>query len=139
MARAAAQDGDAGKAASELRALLAEAPENAPWAGVVRSALTQIALGPEGQMPKIDPSAMAGASPEQRLGAIRSMVQGLETRLHEAPKDLGGQLRLMRAWTMLGEGAKARAAADSAKAAFADDPQALQRIDDLMLGLGLEG
>jgi cytochrome c-type biogenesis protein CcmH len=57
--------------------------------------------------------------------------------LKETPGDLGGQLRLVRAWAMLGDADRAKAAAASARAALKDDAAAVRRIDDLMLGLGL--
>ena len=73
------------------------------------------------------------------LQTIRGMVEGLAARLKDQPHDLGGQLRLMRAWAMLGDAAKAKAAAAAATGAFAGDDAALRRIDDLLLGLGLSG
>jgi hypothetical protein len=39
---------------------------------------------------------------------------------------------------MLGEAQRAKAAAASAKEAFARDDNALRRISDLLIGLGLE-
>jgi len=51
--------------------------------------------------------AMAALSPEQRQQAIRSMVEGLATRLQENPQDRAGWLRLANAWKVLGENGKA--------------------------------
>jgi cytochrome c-type biogenesis protein CcmH len=138
LGRAAEQDGDLAKAAAIYRQLLAEASPDAPYIRTVRDALAAAALGEEGQAPAVDPAALANVSPDQRLATIRGMVEGLGARLNEAPRDLGGQLRLVRAWTMLGEPDKAKAAADAAKTAFAGNPEALRRIADLLLGLGLE-
>jgi cytochrome c-type biogenesis protein CcmH len=81
---------------------------------------------------------LENVDPDERLATIRGMVEGLAARLKEKPRDLGGQLRLIRAWTMLGEPGKAKTAATDARAAFADDPAAQRRIADLLLGLGLE-
>jgi cytochrome c-type biogenesis protein CcmH len=97
-----------------------------------------MALGSEGQGPAVDPKALEGVSPDQRLATIRGMVEGLAARLNSAPGDLGGQLRLIRAWTMMGERDKALAQGKAARAAFSKDPNALRRIGDLLLGLGLE-
>jgi cytochrome c-type biogenesis protein CcmH len=138
LGRASEQDGDLPKAAAIYRLLLTEASPDAPYIRTVREALAAAALGEEGQAPAVDPAALENVSPDQRLATIRGMVEGLDARLKEAPRDLGGQLRLVRAWTMLGEPDRAKAAADAAKTAFADDPEALRRIADLLLGLGLE-
>jgi cytochrome c-type biogenesis protein CcmH len=138
LAQAAEQAGDRAKAADIYRALLTEASPGAPYIPTVRDALALVALGEEGQAPAVDPKALENVSPDQRLATIRGMVEGLGARLKEAPRDLGGQLRLVRAWTMLGEADRAKAAADAAKTAFADNPEALRRIADLLLGLGLE-
>jgi cytochrome c-type biogenesis protein CcmH len=138
LGRQAEQAGDAAKAADIYRGMLRDAPADAPWRGMVGQALAGTALGAEGQMPAIDPKALEGVSPDQRLATIRGMVEGLATRLNSTPDDLGGQLRLIRAWTMMGETDKARAQADAARSAFAGNPDALRRIGDLLLGLGLE-
>jgi cytochrome c-type biogenesis protein CcmH len=95
-------------------------------------------LGVEGQGPAVDPAALEKADPAQRLATIRGMVESLDARLKEQPQDLGGQLRLIRAWTMLGERDKAKEAAHGARLAFAGDQDALRRIADLLLGLELE-
>jgi cytochrome c-type biogenesis protein CcmH len=48
-------------------------------------------------------------------------------------------LRLVRSYMVLGERDKARAAVADARRALAGDPGKLQRLDDLVKGLGLEG
>jgi cytochrome c-type biogenesis protein CcmH len=139
LARAAEQDGNAAAAAAAYRALIGEAPAGAAGLPVVREALAEEALGPDGKMPAVDPKALAAVPAAKRLDTIRGMVEGLADRLKSAPRDIGGQLRLVRAWTMLGDKDKAKAAAAAATAAFADDADAKQRIADLLLGLGLAG
>lgn len=138
LGRQAEQAGDAAKAADIYRGMLRNAPPDAAWRGMVGQALAETALGVEGKMPAVDPKQLEGVSPEQRLATIRGMVDGLAARLNSTPDDLGGQLRLIRAWTMLGESDKARAQGKAARAAFANNPDALRRIGDLLLGLGLE-
>ncbi|HVV95133.1 MAG TPA: c-type cytochrome biogenesis protein CcmI [Hyphomicrobiales bacterium] len=139
LARAAAQDGDTAAAAAAYRSLIKDAPAGAAWLPVVRQALAEEALGADGKMPAVDPKVLAGVPADQRLARIHGMVEGLADRLKAAPRDLGGQLRLVRAWAMLGDRDKAKAAAAAANAAFADDAAAKQRIADLLLGLGLAG
>ncbi|BCJ90294.1 c-type cytochrome biogenesis protein CcmI [Terrihabitans soli] len=138
LAKQAEQAGDRKRAADIYRDLLKTAPPDASWRGSVAQALTEIALGEEGRGPAVDPKQLEGVSPDERLATIRGMVEGLAARLNSAPGDLGGQLRLIRAWTLLGEKDKALKQAEAAKAAFANNPEALNRIGDLLLGLGLE-
>ncbi len=85
LGRAADQSGDRAGAATIYRELVAEAPPNAPWIEVARQALAETALGEEGRAPAVDPQALAAATPENRLATIRSMVEGLEARLKDAP------------------------------------------------------
>ena len=139
LARAAEQAGQDGEASAAYRKLLADAPEGAPYVNLIRDALAQLALGEEGQGPTIDPGALESVAPEDRIATIRGMVDGLAVRLKDEPRDLGGQLRLIRAWTMLGERDRAREAANAARAVFDGDQDAQRRISDLMLALGLEG
>jgi cytochrome c-type biogenesis protein CcmH len=139
LAQAAEQEGDGQAAANLYRELLADAAPDAPWRDTVKRALASAALGSDGQMPVVDPQTLAGQSPEDRLATIRGMVEGLENRLKDAPADLPGQLRLIRAWSMLGDAGRARAALAVARGVFADEATALRRINDLALGLDLEG
>jgi cytochrome c-type biogenesis protein CcmH len=138
LARAEEQAGRSDAAADIYRDLIASAPEGAAWLDAAREALAETALGQEGRGPMVDAEALASATPEQRLATIRGMVEGLEERLNNAPRDLGGQLRLVRAWAMLGDASRAQSAARAARAAFEGDAGAVRRIDDLLLGLGLK-
>ena len=45
----------------------------------------------------------------------------------------------MRAYMVLGDRDKARAAADDARRALAGEPDKLRQLDELVKGLGLEG
>jgi cytochrome c-type biogenesis protein CcmH len=135
------QDGNHAAAAAEWRALLADAPPDAPWAGFVRAALARVA----GQ-----PSAAAGPTPQQmtaeenmpeaqREAMIRGMVQKLADKLHTDGSDLAGWLRLVRAYAVLGDQDKAKGAAADAKRALAGHPDDVRQIDDLVKSLGLSG
>ena len=70
---------------------------------------------------------------------IRGMLERLSERLHHDGSDVDGWLRLVRSYIVLGESDKARAAVADARRALAGDPTKLQRLDDLVKGLGLEG
>lgn len=138
---AAEQDGKRDEAATIWRALLAEAPAGAPWTGFVREALARAtgappeAGGPTGG----DIEAAAAMTEDQRSEMVRGMVNRLASRLHDNGADVEGWLRLVRAYVVLGDRDKARSAAADAKRALADRPEELQRIDDLVKGLGLKG
>ncbi|WP_026606393.1 c-type cytochrome biogenesis protein CcmI [Methylocapsa acidiphila] len=147
---AAEQDGDAASARRIWSALLAEAPADAPWARVLRE---RVAALPDGASPagadaetQAGPRASPGlaakieAMPEtERAGAIRGMVERLATRLAQNGQDLDGWLRLVRAYAVLNESDKARAAVSDAKRNLAADETAIGRIDALARELGLEG
>jgi cytochrome c-type biogenesis protein CcmH len=137
---AAEQDGKSEEAAAIWRSLLADAPVGAPWASFVRQELarasgTQAAPGPAAE----DVAAVAGMSDEQRLDMIRGMVARLADRLRSDAGDVEGWLRLVRAYTVLGDRDKARNAVTDAKRALGDRPDAVKRVDDLVKSLGLEG
>ena len=138
---AAEQDGNVVQARTMWRALLADAPTGAPWIKFVGDALARAggeqisASGPSAD----DVAASADMSEEARRGMIRGMVSRLAGRLRDNGADVEGWLRLVRAYTVLGDRDKARGAAADAKRALAEHPDQIKRIDDLVRGLGLEG
>jgi cytochrome c-type biogenesis protein CcmH len=96
--------------------------------------------GPAGVMPGPSGDQVAAAqamSPAQRQAMIRGMVDGLAEKLKANPTDEAGWLRLMRARTVLGEAAAARAAREQALAAFAGDAAAQARIRAAAAEMGL--
>jgi len=134
----AQQHGDNIEAARLWRELIAQAPPNAPWLPLVRERLAQIgdadayalaarppAPGPTAE----DVAAARGMSPEERGQFVRTMVARLETRLHEDGRDVDGWLRLLRAYVVLGERDKAKAAAAEARGALAGEPEKLKLLD----------
>ncbi len=133
---AAQQDGARDKAAEIWRAMLAEAPPEAPWAPAVRQALADIgAPGPSTQ----DMASASQMSESQRTDMIRGMVEGLAAKLSQDGSDVDGWLRLLRAYMVLGERDKAQAAVTNARRALARDPDKLKRVEDAVKGLGIEG
>jgi cytochrome c-type biogenesis protein CcmH len=135
------QDGNREGAAAKWRAMLEDAPRDAPWVGFVRQALARVTgEGVAGRRPNADEMAAAEGMPdEQRAEMIRGMVAKLADRLHADGTDVDGWLRLVRAYAVLGDRDKARGAAADAKRALGDHPEQIKRIDDLVKGLGLEG
>jgi cytochrome c-type biogenesis protein CcmH len=139
---AAEQDGRRDEAAHIWRELLAGAPGDAPWVELVRAALARI--GEPSTTPPPGPSAqdmasMSQLAPEQRDQMIRGMVDRLATRLHQDGSDVDGWLRLVRAYVVLGERDHARAAVADAHKALVNEPDKIQRLDEGVKGLGLDG
>lgn len=135
------QDGNRDGAAKEWRALLNDAPADAPWKDLVRAALARVAGGSSASGgPSAADIAAAENMPEaERSEMIRGMVQRLADRLHADGKDVDGWMRLLRAYAILGDRDKAKDAAADARRALSDQPDQIKRIDDLVKGLGLEG
>ena len=163
---AAEQDGNTAEAARLWRALIAKAPSDAPWLTVVRQSLARVETrrrGPaevpaavrsicQGSRSKgsLPAAAAPGPRPEdianagqmteqQRAQMIGGMVERLATRLHENGSDLDGWLRLLRAYKVLGDHAKAKAAVAEARAALASEPDKLRRLDTAVKDLDIGG
>lgn len=138
----AAQDGRTAEAAAMWRELLASAPADAPWAGFVREELARIGQAPPppaARGPSAEEMAAAGEmDPQQRQQMIAGMVEGLAERLKQDAGDFEGWLRLVRAYSVLGERDKARSAAADARRSVGNDTEKLRRLDELVKGLGLE-
>jgi cytochrome c-type biogenesis protein CcmH len=136
---AAEQDGRAADAASIWRAMLDKAPPNAPWRPLVQAALVRVGGSPA---PALSNDAMAAAkdmSETDRSAMIRSMVDRLATRLKQNGDDIEGWLRLVKAYMVMGDADKAKAAASDARQAVAKDPQRLQQLNEGLKNLGLDG
>lgn len=140
---AAEQDGRTTEAAATWRAMLAGAPADAPWRPLVRSALARVSGAEKGSVaPALSDQDMAsvkGMADNDRNAMIRGMVDRLATRLQQNGDDVEGWLRLVRAYMVLGEADKARAAQADARAAVARDTERLKQLNDGLRGLGLDG
>jgi len=146
---AAEQDGRTGEAAERWQGLIAHAPADAPWIAYVREALARVepsrppapgsgtpaGLGPTAQ----NVASAAEMSSTEREQMVRGMVERLAARLSADGSDVEGWLRLMRAYMVLGEVGKARAAAADARRALATDPGKLRRIEEGAKNFGLDG
>lgn len=158
LAAARDQDGDTRGAIEDWLKLVAEDPA-APWVADLRSIILDRAEAagldvaarlppppaaalPPGMLAAPTPDQVAEASamsPEDRQAMIRGMVDGLEARLRENPRDLGGWQRLMRARMVLGEEARARAAYADARRAFAGRDADLRALEAFAREIGLPG
>jgi len=144
VALAVEQDGDKPRAAQMYQKLLAEAPPKAPWAPVVRERLAALtgASPPVAKVeapPAGEAAAIAALDPEQREAAIRGMVARLAARLESDGDDPEGWMRLIRAYSVLQETEKAKAALAKARQALNGNDTAKRGLDQLAKELGLEG
>ncbi|HMM13941.1 MAG TPA: c-type cytochrome biogenesis protein CcmI [Parvibaculum sp.] len=126
------EDGKKDAAIKRWKALLASASADASWRRSVEAELAalenpgQAAPGPSAEQV----GAAAQMSPEARQEMIEGMVSNLAARLEEAPNDLPGWLRLIRAYGVLGKRVEADAALARARKAFAADASALASLDE---------
>jgi cytochrome c-type biogenesis protein CcmH len=143
---AAEQDGKRAEAEAIWRDLLAHAPPGASWVPVVRQALergappapstsTPAAPGPSAD----DVAAASRMNPDEQKQMVGGMVARLADRLKQDGSDVEGWLRLLRAYSVLGERDRALAALADARKALAAEPDKLRRIGDLAKELGLGG
>lgn len=144
---AADQDGRGAEANKIWSDLIAGAPPNAPWIEVVRHALARNApaVAPAGR-PAGQPgptaaeiAAAAQMKPDQQNEMIRGMVARLADKLKADGSDLAGWERLLRAYMVLGDHDKAKAAAADARKALAGDADKLRQIDAVIKDLKVEG
>lgn len=132
---AASQENDAATARGFWQKLLAEAPPNAPWRADLVARLAQL----DHAVPAGDQAArIAAMAPGQQQAVIQSMVDGLAARLAQNGNDIEGWVRLVRAYKVLNEIDKARAALKTARHDFDGNAAATARIDALARELGLD-
>jgi cytochrome c-type biogenesis protein CcmH len=142
---AADQDGKRADAEKIWRDLLTNAPPDAPWAPMVRQQLARIAPNaavPDAKTPGPsagDVEAAGKMSADEQRQMIGGMVARLADRLKQDGSDVEGWLRLVRAYSVMGERDKAVVASADAKRALAAEPDKLRRVDELIKELGLQG
>jgi cytochrome c-type biogenesis protein CcmH len=152
IALADAQAGDARKAVDAWVELAAGLPDDSPMREEIARRVTEAAkLGgfaapplpagrpaePTAEGPTPEQMQAAAALPtEQREQMISGMIEQLAARLKEQPNDLDGWLRLGRAYTVRGDGAKAVDAYDHAAALKPGNAEIkLQTVGALLAGL----
>jgi cytochrome c-type biogenesis protein CcmH len=121
-----------------LQALETEAMPSASAPAAAGPAPTAANVAPKGP----DASQVAAAAqmaPAERNGMIEGMVARLAQKMAENGSDVDGWLRLIKAYSVLGERDKALTAAASARNALAGNSDNLRRIGELAKELGLEG
>ena len=156
------QDGDLKGAADDYRALIADAPADAPWRQALEDRLALIdgsakadtkapdvktdnqdAAAPVEQKPAgpsaADIAAAEAMAPEQRAAMITKMVDGLAERLKTNGRDVVGWTKLIRAYQLMGRKDDAAKALSEARTQLTGDEPALKALNDLAEKLGLSG
>ncbi len=159
LALAKEQDGNLAGAASDYRALIAEAPAEATWRKAIEDRLAAIEGGPKVQAPSSsqgpesqseaasggkgpqasDIAAAEAMSPDERAAMITKMVDNLAARLKTNGKDFAGWSKLIRAYQLMGRKDDAIKAFAEARAQLAGDDGAQKALTDLAARLGLNG
>jgi cytochrome c-type biogenesis protein CcmH len=129
VALAAEQDGKKADAIRDYEALAADSPPGAAWVSMVNARLAALKGEPA-------PSTDA-AIPEAQRPMIEGMVSKLATRLASTGGGVDEWVRLIRAYTVLHEADKAKAALVDAHKALASDANAVASLDALARNLGL--
>jgi cytochrome c-type biogenesis protein CcmH len=146
LALAKEQDGKLADALAQFKALIAEAPADAPWRPAVEGRIAELSrrlAGPSQPDPRApgpsaeDVAAAEKLAPDDRARMIAQMVDGLARRLERDGRDLAGWQRLINAYAVLGRGQDARAALAEARKNFPADEQALAALAQLAKTLGL--
>lgn len=128
------EDGKKDAALKRWKALVAQAPADAPWKASIETEIAGLEAAPDNSSPMMpgpsaaDVEAAGDMTPQARQQMIETMVGRLAARLDAAPNDLPGWLRLIRAYQVLGKAEEAKAAGDKAKTVFAKDEAALSQI-----------
>jgi len=111
LGHALAARGDIRRALALWQSLLADSPPNAPWRGRLVDSIAML-------------KAQSGTGPPD----IGQMVAQLANRLHRRPEDPDGWQRLIRAYVVLGDLARAKAALVEARNALSKDAAAQARL-----------
>jgi cytochrome c-type biogenesis protein CcmH len=130
LALAAEQDGKKADAIKDYQSLLADSAPDARWRSMVNAHLAALTGAPA-------PATDAAAIPEAQRPMIEGMVSKLATRLASNGGDVDEWSRLIRAYTVLHEADKAKAALVDAHKALASDANAVASLDALARNLGL--
>jgi cytochrome c-type biogenesis protein CcmH len=134
----AKQEGRRDEAVQRWTALVSSAREGAEWLPLVKNALAKVdEKGPS--FAAAPPPAATVAPPEHNGGAIEAMVERLAERLKKDGSDVPGWVQLVRSYRVLGKSDKVKTAIADARAALANDQEALQRLDQGLAALDTEG
>lgn len=133
---AAVQDGDKAKALGYWDKLLPMLPQNSSARADLVSRIATLEGKPAPELSQA--AAIASLAPTAQAAAIHGMIDRLAARLAQNGHDIEGWLRLVRAYKVVNELDKARAALATARHDFDGDAQATARLDALARELGLD-
>ncbi len=146
------QDGQFAAAIEDWRALLEQNGGDAPWRQMVEQRIASDEAHLSGRAPAPEQAPQAGGagpsgadiaaaqdmSPADRQAMIEQMVQRLAARLDQDGSDLGGWLKLVKAYSVLERKDDAKKALARARSQFTGNTQALEQLDQLAAELGLK-
>ncbi|MGS1095963.1 c-type cytochrome biogenesis protein CcmI [Aquamicrobium terrae] len=119
LAMASAQDGRVDEAVAAWTRMREDLPEDSPWRAAAEQAIAQAGQAPVARAPSEEEmEAAASMSSEDRAGMIAGMVERLDERLRQNPKDEEGWKQLIRSHLVLGDETKARDALSRAISVF---------------------
>lgn len=124
LARADIADGKVEQGLAGWRALLASLPAADPSRAALAGEIAAVSRA--GGLPEARPAASAQPDAAQ----IRGMVEGLEKRLGANADDPQGWVRLVRAWSVLGETRRRDAALTNARALYKGRPDILKALEE---------
>ncbi|MFK3778275.1 c-type cytochrome biogenesis protein CcmI [Agrobacterium sp. NPDC089420] len=131
------QAGRAEEARAAFAALAADAPAGAPWLPLVRDHIARTgdaaAPGPTAQ----DVAAANDMTAGDRQAMIEGMVASLDARLKENPADFEGWMRLVRAYSVLNNQARAGEALRAGLQAFPPEGEQGKQLLALAKELGI--
>lgn len=134
------QAGKAEEARAAFAALEADAPAGAPWLPLVREHLARAGGGAQPAAPGPTAQDMAAANDmtaTDRQAMIEGMVASLDAKLKDNPADFDGWVRLMRAYSVLKNDAKAGKALRAGLQAFPPEGEQGRQLLALARELGV--
>jgi cytochrome c-type biogenesis protein CcmH len=140
LGRAKEQDGDKAGAVAAWQALLEAAPPPGPEAAAfLRKEIARVGGQPQAEPgpTQDDVAAAQTMTTADRAKMIQGMVSGLASRLRSQGGTAEEWMKLIRAYSVLGQNDQARTALADARKALAASPDALKSLDDLNGTLGL--
>ncbi|MDA5638670.1 MULTISPECIES: c-type cytochrome biogenesis protein CcmI [Agrobacterium] len=137
LALALEQSGKSEEAQSAFAALAAAAPAGAPWLPLVQEHIARTG-GKAGTGPTAaDVAAAKEMAPADRQAMIEGMVASLDAKLKDNPDDFEGWMRLMRAYSVLKNEAKAGEALRAGLQAFPPEGEEGRQLLALARELGV--
>ncbi|MGV2110333.1 c-type cytochrome biogenesis protein CcmI [Agrobacterium salinitolerans] len=137
LALALEQSGKSEEAQSAFAALAAAAPAGAPWLPLVQEHIARTG-GKAGTGPTAaDVAAAKEMAPADRQAMIEGMVASLDAKLKDNPDDFEGWMRLMRAYSVLKNEAKAGEALRAGLQAFPPEGKEGRQLLALAKELGV--